>query len=775
MNPNSSDQLDMPSNNRTVTELAELNGTALTLREWQDGDPGALLKQYLIQRYSSYYRKRPWLRHRIESRFDDFWHSYKTLYGSGFEHHVWVIRLFDLVLRGVRDRSSHLVALDIEREHNPDWFKSQKLVGGMLYVDLFAGDLRRLREKVPYLKELGINYLHLMPLLKNREGLNDGGYAVTSYREVDPRLGTFDELRKLARRLHEEGINLVLDFVMNHTAKEHRWAEAALAGDRRYQQYYYMFEDRRMPDAYEQHLIEVFPDFAPGNFTYYPQMDKWAWTTFHDFQWDLNYANPEVFIAMLEEMIYMANSGADFLRLDAVPYLWKKMGTVSQNLEEAHHLLRAYRALMDIVAPAVMFKAEAIVSPDQIIRYLGTGGYEGKECDVAYNATLMNHLWHALACENTHLLRTTLRKLPDIPQQATWINYIRSHDDIGWGISDENAAAVHQDGHQTRLFCTRFYTGRTPDSYAEGYPFQRDYWTGEARVSGTAASLCGLQKAQVEADELATDDAIQRLLLLNNVIFTWKGIPVIYLGDEVGQTNNFDYLADPLKKHDNRWVHRPPMNWAKADMRYVPGTGEHTIYEEMKELVRARQQTPALHGNSSDHILPVDRDPVFAFERSTSEQQLLCLSNFSRRPVHVPLHMLPERWRHPYFRDEFRKRVLHFSFQEIVLEPYNFLWLTPSRKRPSRKAENTIIDVVTEAGPGENIYIVGNLKELGAWNPKKAVGPMDSSAYPTWELQLELPANTYFEFQWLKMKNGRIVEWAPDKYWMKSGDEIFYV
>ncbi|MFO8028876.1 MAG: alpha-amylase family glycosyl hydrolase [Cyclonatronaceae bacterium] len=758
-------------NPRSVSQYIPLN---ITREEWKRGDRREMLKQDILDRYEEHYRRYPFLKSRIRKNFDDFWRFYTAIYGHGYEQQVWVIRLFDSIVQGIRDRKKDMQQLDNEREQNQLWFQSEKLVGGVLYVDLFSGNLKNFRDKIPYLKELGINFLHLMPLLRPRDGLNDGGYAVQNFRDVDRRLGTYDDLRKLSRMLHNEGINLVLDFVMNHTAKEHGWAQAAMSGHSRYQRFYHMFEDRALPDMYEQHLIEVFPDFAPGNFSYYPQIDKWVWTTFYEFQWDLNYANPDVFHAMFEEMIHLINTGADCLRLDAVPYLWKKLGTHCQNQEEAHHLLRAYRALLRILAPGVLFKAEAIVGPEQIVRYLGVDGFGGKECDLAYNATLMSHIWHALASENTHLLRTALNSLPRAPRNTSWVNYVRCHDDIGWGISDEFAGAVNQNGHETRMFCSNFYTGKTANSYAEGYAFQRDYHSGEARTSGTMASLAGLQKAMVEAEDLGIDDSIQRIMLLNNIIFTWKGIPLIYLGDEIGQTNDYGYLSNPLKMRDNRWVHRPPMDWDKVEMRKMPGSIQHRLYNEFQKLIKARKNTPVIHGASRDRLFLLDIDSLFCFERQREKNATLFLSNFSREPIHVPVKMLPVEWQRRCYRDHFTDRVFDFSFGEIVMEPYSFFWLTRTADKPSMQAENTIIDVFVETEFGEQVYLVGNIPELGEWHPDKAIGPLDPSSYPTWEIQMKLPANTFFEFQWIKKRKGQIVEWAPDKYWMKSGDEISY-
>lgn len=692
------------------------------------------MKSYILNRYTRHYKKHPYLKNRIEKWFEDFWTSYVTVYEDLPGRQKWITALFDSILQSLNDRPYRLHKLDQVRETDTEWFKTHKLVGGMMYVDLFAGNLKNLYRIIPYLSELGINYLHLMPMLKPREGLNDGGYAVQDFRSVDPRLGTYDELRKLSRMLQEAGINLVFDFVINHTAKEHRWAQAAMAGDMRYQQYYIMFDDRTLPNEYEKHLVEVFPDFSPGNFSYYPQIDKWVWTTFYDFQWDLNYTNPDLFHAMFEEMTHLANTGVDFMRLDAVPYIWKKMGTHCQNQEEAHFIIRAYRALMRIAAPSVLFKAEAIVGPDEIVRYLGTGGYEGKECEIAYNATLMNHLWHALACNNTHLLRTTLFNLPRAPENTEWVNYLRSHDDIGWGISEENAADVGQNGHDTRMFCTNFYTGKIDGSFSQGYPFQRDYWSGEARVSGTLAALAGLQKAMVEAEELEIDDSIKRILLLQNVVFTWKGIPLLYMGDELGQMNDLSYLGDYSKRGDNRWIHRPKMNWEKAALRKVPGTMEYKLFRGIQKLVDARKDIPTLNGNSDDRILLIDRDPAFVFERRYGGERILFISNFSPESLHIHKNMLPQTWRLPFYLELFKNRVMNYSFDEIVLEPYGFIWLTPTKDKTAERAEVTIIDVFAETVFGEEIYLLGNLPELGGWDPERTVGPLNADSYPNWEI-----------------------------------------
>lgn len=671
--------------------------------------------------------------------------------------------LLHIVHEAWKARAQPLRQLDSTREKNPDWFQQPYHVGMMLYVHLFSECFSGLAAHIPYLKELGITYLHLMPLLKPRQGPNDGGYAVADYRDTDPRLGTLQELRDLAEQLRQQGILLVVDVVMNHTAREHAWAQAALQGDPRYQRYYYLYDDRTMPNAWEKSLPEVFPDFAPGNFTFVPEIGKWVWTTFYDFQWDLNYANPEVFAAMLSEMLFIANCGVDVLRLDAVPFIWKEMGTNCQNRPEAVHLLAALRALARMAAPGVLFKSEAIVAPDDVIKYLGAGGLDGKVCEIGYNATLMNHLWHALASENTHLLRTTLSYLPAIPKEATWLNYIRCHDDIGWGISDANAAAVQQDGRATRNFCTDFYTGALPGSYAEGYVFQRDRHTGEARVSGTAAALAGLQKAQVEAEPTSIEKALNRLRLLNGVIFFMRGIPLIYSGDEIGQLNDFSYLTDPERAGDNRWVHRPPMNWHKANLRHQPGTVEQRLFAWHVHLAKVRAQQPALHGRSDDHIISPDNDHLFLCERVYAGEMLLLAANFSRQTQAASLNILPARWRQVTLVDVLRNLPLQFSSRELVLPGYGVYWLKPVESVKPVATRILRLRVHVHTAFGETVFLTGSNEALGKWNLELAI-PAQPSDYPWWTADAEVPLGEAFAYRWIRMRNREVVQYGPERF-----------
>ena len=484
---------------------------------------------------------------RFERFFTELRDPLVTLYGDDPRFDAQWRALLEAIARTAAGRAGPLRALDHEREITQDWLQREQAVGYVTYVDRFAGTLNGVRERLPYLRELGVSYLHLMPLLHARPQPNDGGYAVVDYGAVEPALGTMDDLRALGDELRAAGMALCVDVVLNHTAREHPWAQAALAGDARALAFYRTFADRAEPDAYEMTLPEVFPATAPGNFTWEPGLERWVWTTFNAYQWDLDYTNPEVFRAMAEAMLGLASAGVDVLRLDAVPFLWKRKGTNGQNQPEVHELLQAFRAAMRIAAPAVAFKAEAIVSPRDLVGYLGTGRHEGKECDLAYHNVLMVLGWSALASGRVALLTNALRSMPPVPRGAGWVTYVRCHDDIGWAITEEDAGAVGEDAHLHRRFLADFYAGDFPASFARGARFQPEPQTGEARTSGTTASLAGLEAALESGDELALELAVRRILLLYAVAFAHGGLPLIYMGDELGLRNDHAWEADPAR------------------------------------------------------------------------------------------------------------------------------------------------------------------------------------------------------------------------------------
>jgi amylosucrase len=569
-------------------------------------------------------------------------------------------------------RPAELRGLDAARELEPEWFQFQDMLGGVCYVDLFAGDLDGIRARIPYFVELGLTYLHLMPLFKAPEGENDGGYAVSSYREVNPALGDMDGLRALAAELRHAGISLVVDFIFNHTSDEHDWALRALRGDAQYQEYYLMFPDRTAPDAYERDLREIFPDVRPGSFTYVPEIHRWVWTTFHSYQWDLNYANPEVFRAMLEEMLFLANAGVEVLRLDAVAFTWKRLGTTCENLPEAHMLIQAFNALARMAAPALLFKSEAIVHPDEVAKYISPG-----ECQLSYNPLLMALLWESLATREVKLLQHSMRERYRIPPGCAWVNYVRCHDDIGWTFDDADAAQLGINGHDHRRFLNDFYTGRFAGSFARGLPFQENPKTGDARISGTGASLAGLEEAlrepPEEDPELRTRLAIRRILMIHSVILSIGGIPLIYLGDEIGTLNDYGYRDDPDKAGDSRWVHRPAADPARYARRGDPQPVEGQVYGGLSRLIAVRKTSPAFAG-SKMAVVETGNPHVSGYVRQGEGQRVLALANFSENPQIIAANVIRTHGLGYAFRDLATDAEIVLE-HDLTLEPCGFAWL----------------------------------------------------------------------------------------------------
>ena len=604
---------------------------------------------------------------RLQVQFPRLFRLYYGLYASQYDFFYHLQDLVETLARMWLARPAALRKLDEAREADPCWFQSNQQIGGVCYVDLFAGNLAGIRQKIPYFKELGLTYLHLMPLFRSPEGKNDGGYAVSNYQEVDPRLGSMTELVDLAAELRREGISLVLDLVFNHTSDEHEWALKALNGDPEYQAYYRMFPDRTMPDAYEAHLREIFPDEHPGAFTFRPEINRWVWTTFHAYQWDLNYANPVVFNRMAEEMLFLANQGVEVLRLDAVAFIWKQLGTACENLPEAHQLIQAFNAAARIAAPALVFKSEAIVHPDEVMRYI-----HPDECQISYNPLLMALLWNTLATRDVGMLAQALAGRFQINPRCAWVNYVRVHDDIGWTFSDEDAARLGVDGYNHRQFLNAFYTGRFPGSFGRGLPFQENPATGDARISGTCASLAGLEKALNEEIDLEVKLAIHRILLLHAVILTIGGIPLIYLGDEIGTLNDYSYRSDPAKAHDSRWVHRPKMDWDKVDRRNDPTSIEGQIFQGMQKLIRLRKSQAAFTGGEMQ-VIRTDSVHILGYLRSQDADRIMVFANFSENAQIVPANLLRLYGLSYQYTDLLTQQP--FAMQDIVLDPFQFLCL----------------------------------------------------------------------------------------------------
>ncbi|HYO86742.1 MAG TPA: alpha-amylase family protein [Dermatophilaceae bacterium] len=533
-------------------------------------------------------------------------------------------RLVFLAACAYRDRDPELRRLDQARQLTPDWLQTPNMIGYAAYTERFAGTLDGVAEQLPYLKELGVTYLHLMPLLATREGDNDGGYAVADYRSVRPNLGTMADLRALTRKLRSQGVSLVLDLVLNHVAAEHDWALKARAGDRHHREYFHIFPDRTMPDAYEASLPEVFPESAPGSFTWDDDVAGWVWTTFNSWQWDLNWSNPEVMLEFSDIVLFLANAGVEVLRLDALAFMWKRLGTNCQGQPEVHSITQVLRALARTACPALAFKAEAIVGPQELVQYLGQGRFYGKVSDLAYHNSLMVHIWSMLATHDVRLAAHALRSLPPPPPTSTWITYLRGHDDIGWAIRDEDAAAVGLSGYGHRAFLSDWYTGAFPGSPARGLTFQYQAQTNDRRISGTAASLIGLG---VPGSTAEVDLRVRALRLAHAIIIGWGGIPLIWSGDEVATLNDADWALEPGHQDDNRWVHRVSLDHERTTQRHDVSSVPGRVFQDLTALIQARRTLPHLHASVPAYVGDIDDPGVFVVSRPHPLGPFLALYN----------------------------------------------------------------------------------------------------------------------------------------------------
>ncbi|MGR3633016.1 MAG: amylosucrase [Limimaricola soesokkakensis] len=607
---------------------------------------------------------------------NDLWSMLDRLYGRHPDFDGFRDRLDAALRRASTERPADLKRLDLVRDLEPDWFQRPGMNGYVFYIDRFAGDLKGMIDKLDYLVDLGITYIHLMPCLKPREGDSDGGYSVQDYRAINPAYGDMGDFEAVTAAARARGMSVCVDFVLNHTAKEHDWAQKARAGDLAYLDYYHSFADDTLPRAYEETLIEIFPDNAPGSFTYYDDMQRWVWTTFNEHQWDLNWANPQVFLEMVEVMLFLANRGVDVLRLDAVAFLWKRMGTRCQSEPECHMLLQALRAACRIVAPAVIHLEEAIVGPAEMLSYLGRGEHDGKEGNLAYHNSLMVQFWSALATRDTQLMTHVMTThFPPLLTNATYATYLRCHDDIGWAVMDEDAAAVGLDGRMHRAFLSDFYEGVYPGSFSRGALFQYNPETGDKRISGSLASLAGLESALQAGDTAGIAHAIERIEMGHALIASFGGIPLVYMGDEIGLLNDYGYVDDPAHAHDSRWLHRPSMDWgtARAAQQAVD-TPAGRIRAGLRHILARRAATPEFHARYPTKILRTGNTALFAFERRAPTGSVVCLFNFTDTWQNMPASWVVQHGAR-YLHDALSDAPVLDAHGAIALPPHGRVWI----------------------------------------------------------------------------------------------------
>jgi amylosucrase len=584
----------------------------------------------------SYKIKDSGFQERLTANLDDIHNHFKAIYGDS----PLFTDLIQTIFQAYAERSPELKKRDEAKAKKEDnWFLSQDLVGMSLYVDRFAGKITDLPAKIPYLEKLGVNFLHLMPLFKSPEGESDGGYAVEDFRMVEEKLGTIEDLREFQKALQQKDMYLMIDIVLNHTSHHHEWAKLAKAGIKEYQDYFYMYDDRRIPDAMEETMPEIFPESSPGSFTYDEKLDKWVMSVFHHYQWDLNYTNPKVFIEMLANVFYYANLGVDVVRIDAPAFIWKQMGTSCQNLPEAHQLLQLIKMCVEVATPGMAILGEAIVAPAQIMEYFGTGRFATHECDFAYNATQMAVQWDALATGDIRVMHHAQNELVRKPKGATWLTYTRCHDDIGLGYDDWMIEQAGFNPYDHRSYIKNYYSGSI-DSPAVGALFAVNPKTQDARLSGSLASLCGLEKAIASKDAAAVQTSIDKITLMQAQSLFVGGVPMLFYGDEAAYTNDYSYLQDSGKSYDNRWMHRPMIDWKKNAAVDSPNTVENKVFSNLQKLIKLRKSLKVVADLKNIHWLEVHNNSIIGFERYLNGEKVYFLFNFSAQPQEVTYFML---------------------------------------------------------------------------------------------------------------------------------------
>ena len=599
---------------------------------------------------------------RLARHHDELRWLYMELYDNGSMFYELMTRLYAFY----RERADSLKEIDRKREADPNWYRRNDLLGMMLYIDNFGGTLRGVGEKLSYLEKSGVNYIHLMPFLETVPGRSDGGYAVKDFRKVQPQLGTMEDLEALTRACHEKGIQVCMDFVMNHTSEDHEWAARARRGEGEYMSRYFFFDSPQIPEQYEKTLPQVFPTTAPGNFTWLPECGHYVMTTFYPYQWDLNYGSPRVFNEMMANFLYLVNRGIDVLRIDAVPYIWKELGTSCRNLKQVHTIVRMMRMICEIVCPSVLLLGEVVMEPAKVVPYFGT--VEKPECHMLYNVTTMATTWHTVATQDTTLLREQLGKVFALPKQYVFQNYLRCHDDIGWGLDYDSLSRFGIEERAHKAYLNDYFRGLRGLSDSRGELYNEDPVTGDARLCGTTASLCGLQSALERGEEAAAAHAIRAVVMLHAYMFMQSGIPVLYSGDEIGQCNDDGYRFDPNKAADSRYLHRGKMDWEAAARAEKPGTPENRIFTALSRLEAIRAQEKAFSCDADAEVLATGDTAILGIVRSLDGEQLVGLFNFSDSPKAA----------HAVRSDSLYRDLLTgeaFPINQITVPGKGFFWL----------------------------------------------------------------------------------------------------
>lgn len=599
-----------------------------------------------------------------EKRFAKHVDELKWLYMELYNSQEMFEKLCETMKEMYGERKAALRKLDLEREENPEWFKGNDMLGMMMYTGQFAENLKGVKKHLDYLNSCGVNYLHLMPLMESPKGRSDGGYAVADFRKVQKELGTVKDLEDLAGQCHKQGISLCLDFVMNHTSEDHEWAKRARAGEKEFQDRYFFYDNRDIPDQYEKTVPQVFPTTAPGNFTWLPDLGKWVMTTFYPYQWDLDYRNPLVFHEMMYNFLFMANIGIDVIRIDAVPYIWKELGTSCRNLKQVHTIVRMMRMIGEIVCPGILLLGEVVMEPAKVAPYFGT--VEKPECHMLYNVTTMATIWHTVAVQDTRLLKKQMDVVYGLPKTYTFLNYLRCHDDIGWGLDYDTLESWGMSQISHKQYLNDFFTGTLKESFSRGELYNNDPVSKDARFCGTAASMCGVEKAGFCKDEAGMEQAIRLDLMLHAFMLFQSGIPMIYSGDEIGQVNDYTYKEDPDKVEDSRYLHRGQFKWDLVKEIEKEGTVQQKMFDGLQKLETLRSSHEAFGGEAQAETCNFEDHGLLGIVRTGKTERIEGIFNFNWQEKQINC---------VYGGEDLLTGQIVKKGEMITIPAYGFVWL----------------------------------------------------------------------------------------------------
>ncbi len=607
---------------------------------------------------------------RLQERHDELRWLYMELYGNS----DMFAELCDQMYRFATERASEFRKLDSQREKNPEWFRKNDMLGMMLYIDNFAENLQGVKKKLDYLESCNVNYIHLMPFLESPKGRSDGGYAVADFRKVQPELGTMKDLVELAKACHKKKISLCMDFVMNHTSEDHEWAKKARQKDGEYMSRYFFYDNPSVPGQYDQTVPQVFPTTAPGNFTYLDDIGYYVLTSFYPYQWDLNYQNPRVFNEMMYNFLYLANQGMDIIRIDAVPYIWKQLGTQCRNLPQVHTIVRMMRIISEIVCPGVLLLGEVVMAPEKVVPYFGT--VEKPECHMLYNVTTMATTWHSVATRDIRLLKKQMDIVSSLPKDYLFLNYLRCHDDIGWGLDYPTLKGWGMDEPEHKQFLNRYFTGSLENSESRGELYNDDPVTRDARFCGTTASMCGVESALYERNDEKLENAVTMDLMLHAYMFTQSGIPMLYSGDEIGQLNDYTYKENPEKCVDSRYIHRGKFQWDLVEKKTEKGTSQERIFSGLSALEEIRRTRSVFESSADVYTYDVKDDSVLGILRENDKERFIGLFNFADSERTAWMEESGE------FINLLTGKKVHVK--DLLIPAHDFVWLLKEKKKSGK-------------------------------------------------------------------------------------------